>query len=48
MDVCLLCVDVDSDICGYLITRSEGSCWICVSNYVLSIDFNNEADCSVH
>jgi hypothetical protein len=43
MDVCLLCVDVGSDICRYLITRSEGPGWICASNYVLSIDFNNEA-----
>jgi len=47
MDV-YLCVDVGSDLCGYLITRSEGSYWVCVSNYVLSIDLNNGEDCTVH
>ena len=48
MDVYRLCDDADCDLCGYLITRSEWSCWVCVSICVLYIDFNNEADCTVH
>jgi len=40
MDVCLMCC-VGSGLCKELITRSEGSYAVCVSNCVLPRKLNN-------